>query len=90
MDFPLKGERVRTMYTLELDKEQVKTYVVGLDSSIKLIANQLLQQNAPTALRTLLPQLISINDELTKLDKIIDETDKKEVPNGADMDKQIG
>lgn len=64
-------------YKLELTRERLLTYVAGLDSGIKLIAQQLLQQNSPLALRELLPKLTKINEELQYLDKLIDETDKQ-------------
>lgn len=66
------------MYKLELDKARLSVYITGLDSSIKLIANRLAQQNSALALRELLPKLIELNNELSGLDKLIDDTDSVE------------
>lgn len=69
-------------YKLELDEDRIKTYISGLDSGIKFIAQQLLQGNSAIVLRQLLPKLIDINNELQYLDKLIDETDFEEQKDG--------
>lgn len=72
-------------YSLTLTEDQLKTYVTGLDSSIKLIAAQLSQGNSAVTLRNFLPSLINLNQELLNLDKIIDEQNKEAKDNSQTL-----
>ncbi len=68
----------KSLIYLEIDEYGAKVYATGLDSSIKLIAQQLLQGangNSLIVLRNLLPRLIEINSTGLKLDAAIDKKD---------------
>lgn len=58
---------------IELSEERLKIHVRGLDSSIRLMGQQLAQSpNGPLTLKNLLPDLIILSQELDQLDKDID------------------
>jgi hypothetical protein len=78
-----KVQKEEIKYKLELSEEQIKLYVAGLDSAVKLIAQQLLQGNSALVLKQLLPKLIEINNELQNLDQIIDSTKDKQIANNS-------
>lgn len=67
-------------YTLVLTEDRLQIYIKSLDSSIKLMGQQLAQAtNGPLALKNLLPQLIIISQELDQLNKDIGQ-DSKDKP----------
>lgn len=71
----IKDNKVNDIFTLNLSEKQVAIYAKGLDSSIKLIAQNLLNSNnSILVLRNVLPQLMELNSELVSLDVIIDKT----------------
>lgn len=76
-------EQEQKVYKLELDEPRLKIYIAGLDSGIKIIAQQLLQGNSCAVLKQLLPSLIDLDRELSFLDKTIDETKTLEVKNAS-------
>jgi hypothetical protein len=66
-------------YNLSLSKDQLSIYVKSMDSAARVIASQITNsQNAIAALRNALPDLQRLNEELLKLDVIIDAEDKKD------------
>ena len=71
-------------YKLELTKERLAVYINGLDSSVRLLAQQM--GNAPSAgfaLKELLPKLIQVNQEFDELQKLVDAQDK--LPSDQDV-----
>lgn len=78
------------MYNLSLSKDRIIIYVTGLNSSIQVIAGELIKSNNPAlTLRQLLPQLLNISDELINLDNLIDRTDKLNEKNKEITSKSI-
>lgn len=85
------------MYDLSLTKEQLVVYVTGLDSSIKLICQQIIQsQQSGLILKQLLPKLQEIDKQFQFLQEIVDKTEegmlksngKLEIPNDEMVIKQ--
>lgn len=60
-------------YDVKLDDKTIRLYVDSMVHHIKLLALDLANSgNTPTRLRDSLPTFISINDELLRMDKILD------------------
>ena len=68
-------------YKLELTKERLALYVNGLDSSVRLLAQQIAtHQSAGLALKELLPRLMQVHQELDELQKLVAEQEKPKAP----------
>jgi len=68
-------------YTLQLTKERLATYVTGLDSAVRLIAQQMANhQSAGLALKELLPKLVAINNEFEALQELVNLPKEPDVP----------
>lgn len=60
------------MYSFNLTEEELKVYITGLDSSIRLACQQMANaQSAGEALKQMLPRLIAINNQFARLDAMI-------------------
>lgn len=68
-----KAMENNTMYSLILDDDRIKRYVTGLDSSIRLICQQIAQAPSPGAsLKQLLPELYKIDQEFDFMQAAVD------------------
>lgn len=63
---------MENLYKIELNDQQIRLYVEGLLNSARIIGNQLTTQNTALVLKTNIDVLTRINNELSKLDTIID------------------
>lgn len=65
------------MYSIQFTQEQLNTHVTGLDSSVRLIAQQIAQnQSSGAALKQLLPQLIKLDQEFDRLQETVSEHER--------------
>lgn len=76
------------MYKLELTEEQLKIHVTGLDSSLRILGQNITNAQSPgLALKNLLPELIKINNQFdfmqAALDAKVDTSSKDPLKEGA-------
>jgi hypothetical protein len=61
------------VYKLELDLEELRMHVNGLDAQVRLLCQQIAQsQSAGQALKNVLPQLLKIDQQFDKMQQVME------------------
>lgn len=67
------------MYTIQFNKAQLELHISGLDSSVRIIAQQISNsQSSGLALKQSLARMTRINEEFERLQGILDEYERME------------